>query len=221
MDIQKFVFREKLRADSFRLLAACFYEPQREIFQEYLLHDLVTSMKKLCPVAADYAEEMIKLLPIYADEELLVDYSRLFLGPTELLAAPYGSVYLDKDGCVMGDSTMAVIAFYNSHGLVMDGEFKEVPDHIAAELEFVYYLIYKEIEAIEASDMTAAAAALESQELFMNTFLRSWVDKFSGRIAEGADTGFYRALAGCLSALIYKTDIQDSLPEELKATAAT
>ncbi|MBI5632938.1 MAG: molecular chaperone TorD family protein [Nitrospirae bacterium] len=220
MDIQTFVSREKLRADSFRLLAACFYEPQRDMFEEGLLHNLAGSLKMICPGAVDYAEEMIKLLPLHSDEELLVDYSRLFVGPTGLLAAPYGSVYLDKDRCVMGDSTMAVIAFYNSHGLVMDGDFKEMPDHIAVELEFMYYLAYKEIEALELPDMTAAAAALESQEFFINKFLRPWADKFAGKMMEGAETAFYRALAGCLSALLYRSDIRSSLPEELKATAA-
>lgn len=221
MVIQEFVSREKLRGDSFRLLAACFYQPQRDMFQEGLLHDLAESLKELCPGAADYAEEMIKLLQVYSDEELLVDYSKLFVGPAELLAAPYGSVYLEKERRLMGDSTMAVIDFYKSRGLVMDTDFKEVPDHIAVELEFMYYLVFKEIEAIEAKKMEEAVAALESQEIFMTGFLRPWADKFADKMTEGAETGFYKALAGCLSAFLYKTDIQDSLPEKLKAAAVS
>jgi TorA maturation chaperone TorD len=221
VDIEEFVSREKLRGDSFRLLAACFYQPQRDIFQEGLLHNLAESLKKLCPGAADYAQEMIKLLQVYSDEELLVDYSRLFIGPSELLAAPYGSVYLEEERRLMGDSTMAAIDFYKSRGLVIDTDFKEVPDHVAVELEFMYYLVFKEIEAIEAGNMTAAAAAVESQEIFLNNFLRSWADKFAGKMAEGAETGFYRALAGCFSAFVYKTDIPESLPETLKASAVS
>lgn len=219
MDIQEFVSREKLRGDGFRLLAACFYQPQRDIFQEGLLHDLAASLKELCLGAADYAEEMIKLLQSYSDEELLVDYSRLFVGPAELLAPPYGSVYLEKERRLMGDSTIAAIDFYKSRGLVIDADFKEVPDHIAVELEFMYYLVFKEIEAIEATNMEAAAAALQSQETFMNSFLRPWADKFANKMTEGAETGFYKALAGCLSAFVYKTDVQDSLSEKLKAAA--
>ncbi|MBA4373921.1 MAG: hypothetical protein C0402_13815, partial [Thermodesulfovibrio sp.] len=86
---------------------------------------------------------------------------------------------------------------------------------------FMYYLVFKEIEAIEAKDMTASAAALESQEIFLNNFLRSWVDTFAVKMAEGAETGFYKALSGCLSAFVYKTDIHESLPEELKATTVS
>lgn len=221
MDIKEFASLEKLRGESFRLLAACFYQPRKDIFQEGLLHDLAESLKRLSASAADYAEEMVKLLQVHSDEELLVDYSRLFMGPAELLAAPYGSVYLEKEGRVMGDSTMAAIDFYKSHGLVMDKDFREVPDHVAVELEFMYYLVFKEIEAIEANDMPTAATALESQETFLNNFLRPWADKFAAKVAEGAETGFYKALAGCLSALIYRADVRESLPEKLKAAATS
>jgi len=207
------------RCNSYRLLAACFYEPQRNIFEKGTLQDLAESLQDICPAAADYAAAMIKMLQEYSEEELLVDYARLFVGPSELLAPPYGSVYLEKEGRLMGDSTMAAVDFYRSRGLVMDADFREVPDHIAAELEFMYYLVYKEIEALEASDMKAAAAALEAQDSFMHVFLLRWVDKFSGRIAENADTDFYRALAGCLSSFIYKSDTYDRRPDELRAAA--
>lgn len=221
MNIQEFVSREKLRGDGFRLLAACFYQPQKDIFQEGLLHDLAASLKELRPDAADYAEEMIRLLQAYSDEELLVDYSKLFVGPAELLAPPYGSVYLEIERRLMGDSTIAAIDFYKSRGLVMDADFKEVPDHIAVELEFMYYLVFKELEAIEVKNMEEAAAALESQKIFMNSFLRPWADKFTEKMTEGAETGFYKALAGCLSAFVYRSDIHDSLPEKLKAAAVS
>lgn len=219
VNIQEFAVLERSRSDIFRLLAACFYQPLRDVFQEDLLKDLTASLEKLCPGAADYAEEMIKLLAVYPYEELLVDYSRLFVGPGGLLAAPYGSVYLERDRLVMGDSTMAVMAFYSSHGLVLDSEFKDLPDHIAVEIEFMHYLIFKEIEALDASDITTAVAVLESQDTFMNKFLCPWVDKFSGRMADGSETGFYRALAGCLSSFIYNTDLYDRRPEELRAAA--
>lgn len=221
MDIQEFVSREHIRGNSFRLLAACFYPPQREIFQEGLLHDLAASLKEVCPEAASSAEEMLRLLPAYSDEELLVDYSRLFIGPGELFAAPYGSVYVEKERRVMGDSTMDVVAFYNAHGLVMDSDFREVPDHVAVELEFLYYLVFKEIQALDAKDTTTAAAALESQEIFMDRFLRPWANTFADRMTEGAETGFYKALAGCFSAFVCKAGVQEGLPETLKAAAVS
>jgi TorA maturation chaperone TorD len=220
VDIKDFIVREKARCDSFKLMAACFYQPQLNVFQEErLLNNLVETLKMVCLSASVDAGNMTIALNMHSEEELLIDYAKLFVGPNELLAAPYGSIYLEKDRRVMGDSTMEVIEFYKSHGLVMDEDFKEVPDHIAVELEFMYYLIFKEIEAIEKSDMASAIATIEAQEFFMNKFLRSWADKLAEKIIKHAETSFYRALAGCLSSFINKTEIQDSLPEELKAAA--
>ncbi|MBW1770891.1 MAG: molecular chaperone TorD family protein [Deltaproteobacteria bacterium] len=81
-------------------------------------------------------------------DDLCVDFARLFVGPYALLAPPYGSVYLDGERKVMGDSTMDVCMRYAEVGLQLADHFKEVPDHIAAELEFIYFLILKEAEAI-------------------------------------------------------------------------
>lgn len=219
MDIREFVSREKARSDSFRFLAACFYQPEMDILKKELLPNLLKSLEISFEAAAAFAKEALKLLAAYSEKELLVDYAKLFVGPNELLAAPYGSVYLDRDRRVMGDSTMDVIEYYKSHGLVMDEDFREMPDHMAAELEFMYYLVFKEVEAIEKSDMASAIAAIEAQEFFMNKFLRSWTDKFAVKIEETAETGFYKAIAACLSAFIYNIEFQDSLPEQLRAAA--
>lgn len=208
---QQVIEYERARCESYKLLAACFYQPQADTFQDGLLQNLEETLKNICPDAAVYAVEMIKMFSLYSEEELLIDYAKLFVGPNELLAPPYGSIYLDKERRVMGDSTMAVVDFYASQGLVIDSDFKELPDHIAAELEFMYYLVFKEIQALESSDLTAASVAIEAQDVFMNKFLRPWADEFAKKIEEGSETGFYKALAGCLSAFIYKTDIYGSL----------
>ncbi|MFN2356106.1 MAG: molecular chaperone, partial [Desulfopila sp.] len=71
-------------------------------------------------------------------QDLLVEYARLFVGPFELLAPPYGSVYLETGRRLMGDSTIAVQHMYTNAGLTLD--VQEAPDHIALELEFMHYL---------------------------------------------------------------------------------
>jgi TorA maturation chaperone TorD len=222
MEMNEIILLEKMRESCFRLLAACFYLPQKNILiEENLLGNLNMGLGKVCRKAVPFSAEMEKSINNYSEEDLQVEYAKLFVGPFELKAPPYGSVYLDEERRVMGDSTMQVINIYKKEGLSMSADFEELPDHIAVELEFMSYLIYKEIGALEASDMTAAAAAVESQEVFMNKFLRSWVDIFAGKIAEGAETGFYKALAGCLSSFIYKPDIRGGLPEDLKTPAVS
>jgi TorA maturation chaperone TorD len=150
----------------------------------------------------------------YGNEELLVEYSRLFIGPFGVIAPPYGSVYLDGERRVMGDSTMKVIGMYRNEGLSGSSDARELPDHVAVELEFMSYLVFKEIKALETSDLRAAAAAVEKQERFSGEILRRWIPPFCEMIKENTENGFYTALAQCAS-----TFIGVSRPADLRGVA--
>src|SRR3989337_2370976 len=73
----------------------------------------------------------------------------------------------------MGDSTMKVIGMYRKEGLSGSVDARELPDHVAVELEFMSYLVFAEIKALEASDLRAAIEAVAKQERFSAEFLRS------------------------------------------------
>jgi len=203
MGINQSITLETAKGDCYRFLSACFYQPQNGIFiDEGLLKNLSASLRQICPEAAVFASEMEDKIISCSDEELAVEYARLFVGPFELVAPPFGSVYLDGEKRVMGDSTMEVIKMYQEEGLVRDGDFKNLPDHIAVELEFMYYLTFKGMKAREQADDKASSEVIEKQNIFLNRFLRSWVPQLCDRIKEGTDNGFYKALAGCLNAFI-------------------
>ncbi|MBI5663794.1 MAG: molecular chaperone TorD family protein [Nitrospirae bacterium] len=203
MGINQSITLETARGDCYRLLAACFYQPQKSIFiDEGLLKNLASSLQQVCPEAAVFSSEMEKNVLNYSDEELAVEYARLFVGPYEMIAPPYGSMYLDGERTVMGDSTVEVIRMYQEEGLARDSEFKDLPDHIAVELEFMYYLTFKGMKAREQADDKASSGFIVKQNIFLNRFLRSWAPQFCDRIKEGTDNGFYKSLAGCLYAFI-------------------
>lgn len=216
VDIEELVINERIRGDCYKLLSACFYYPGKEVFiQEGLLKNLTEALKRVCPHAAVFLEKMEEAISHYTDEELLVDYSKLFVGPYELKAPPYGSVYLDKEKKVMGDSTMEVIETYSEAGLSINDDFKELPDHIAVELEFMYYLIFKETEALEKSEMDAALHFIGMQRAFLDRFLGRWVGQFCEKIKEGTDNNFYLALADCVSAFIMNSAIPNGIYKHL------
>ena len=207
MDIKELMINESIRGDCYRLLAACFYYPKKEVFiQEDLFRNLTDALKRICPAAGVFSEKMEETIYHYTEEDLTVDYAKLFVGPTELLAPPYGSVYLDGARQVMGDSTMGTIKIYQDEGLSIDDEFRELPDHITVELEFMSYLIFKEIEALKQSDFERAKGFIDKQEIFLNTFLYRWAPPFCEKIREGTDNGFYKALADCLSSFILESN---------------
>jgi len=201
--MDEMILRERARGDCYRFLSACFCQPEKNVFQEEkLLQNLTKSLHNICPEAALFSASMEESILEYGNEELLVEYSRLFIGPFGVVAPPYGSVYLDGERRVMGDSTMKVIGMYRNQGLSGSADVRELPDHVAVELEFMSYLVFEEIKAMEKSDLRAAVEAVEKQERFSGEFLRRWIPPFCERIKENSENGFYTALAQCASTFI-------------------
>lgn len=210
----KFILHEERRGDCYRFLAACFYLPQKDLFaQEDLFENLRKSLEPVCPEAARLSIGMREAFLRSSDDDLSAEYARLFVGPYKLRAPPYGSVYLDKGRRVMGDSTMEVMSFYREEGLSIDDAFKELPDHICAELEFMYYLIHKELEALNNSDTNKALEYKEKQDLFLNRFLRRWVPLFCEETREGTNSEFYRVLVDCLLTFIRSSEVPENFTE--------
>jgi TorA maturation chaperone TorD len=189
------------RSDAYRLLAACFCEPEREMFiEESLCANLAGLMDGLSIPAGELFRKMDKEMREKEQQELLVEYSALFLGPAEILAQPFGSVYLDREGLVMGDSTMAVKKIHAEAGV----KFEEdgLPDHIAVELEFMSFLEGKiaEAEAVGNQEDLADFSAIESR--FFHPYLAAWAPKFADLIGKHSKLDYYRALAEALAAFI-------------------
>ena len=95
----------------------------------------------------------------------------------------------------MRDSTMAVLEMYQEGGFEIDEDFRELPDHIAAELEFLYLLIYRENEARRNDDPEALTAMAGLRKRFLDEHLGSWIGPFTAAVKAGAQSGFYRELA--------------------------
>jgi TorA maturation chaperone TorD len=198
-----------LREDAYRLLAACFYPPSPELFEERCLPVLADLLEKLAPDAARHARDAAHAGEQTSPESLAVEHARLFVGPFQLVAPPYGSLYLDDAKTVMGESTGKVSAFYGSCGLHLADDFHEMPDHIAVELEFLSFLAHKERESAAAGDRVEANRFAGLQRSFLDRFLLPWLPPFTRSILEGTESPFYQAIARCTG--IYVTGDRDCL----------
>lgn len=206
---------KKHRGDIYRFLAAFFYiPPKKMLLQERVFENLISALKQASPEATEFSIKMQEALLDETEERMAVDYSKLFVGPFELQAPPYGSFYLEKGKRVMGDSTIEVLKMYNDLGLSIDSDFKEMPDHIAVELEFMYYLIEKEVQALEEPNLNSAPHFIEAQEFFLSKFLNRWVPPFCKRIKENTENEFYKALADCV--LIFLKNEMESIRADQK-----
>jgi len=192
------------REDLCRYLAACYYEPEPAFEEAGMFGALADAAKLVVPELVPLAKSLGEQFRATDVRNLLLDYTRLFLGPMDILAKPYGSFWLDAEKTLMGESTMAVLALYGEADFEMDDEFKELPDHIAAELEFLYLLIFRENEARMAGDDARLAAVLDLQKRFLSRHLGVWIGRFAAAVRTAAQCDFYRKLADLTEAFVGK-----------------
>ncbi|MBI4653495.1 MAG: molecular chaperone TorD family protein [Nitrospirae bacterium] len=208
---EELIQREDYRAQCYRLLSACYCTPEENTLKQFkeegLVKNLITALEPICDNAAPFARNMDDALSKYTNTEILVDYSALFIGPFELLAPPYGSVYLEGKRTVMGDTTIDAVKHYRKAGVEMDPAQNDIPDHISVELEFMYYLINKGVEAYQNANNEEALKYINMQEDFLRRHLGVWVPKFAKDLRNGAQNSFYKNLADCTLAFI-KSDME-------------
>lgn len=182
----------KLRA--YRALATAFYFPSPD------LSSVVQELRDaLASLGVNLFEEDLSTLEMCLAEnkavpELVQEYCKLFYGPAKLLAPPYESIYRDG-GVTMGESTLSVIKAYSEAGVAVSQDFKNLPDHVAAELEFMYYLCAKEVEAFKKEDLRGARHYLLLQKLFLKEHLTQWLPQFSKRVEENGTNDVYPRFA--------------------------
>ncbi|MFW6042559.1 MAG: TorD/DmsD family molecular chaperone [Chloroflexota bacterium] len=209
---------ENLRETIYRSLALCYALPTADTLA--ILPDLEDALRNVCDVAAEAVAALRAEAP--SIETLKIDYSRLFIGPFKVLAPPYGSIYLDNARTVMGPSTADVRNRYREFGLDISQDFKDAPDHISAELEFLYYLVFQELEALKQADVESARILLDAQKSFLDAHLGAWVAEFTDRVSAHAETEFYSNLARATAAFI-RCDLDNiaeiSIPKLADVTA--
>ncbi len=190
------------REDAYRLLAACYYSPAASLFEENCCASLATLLEGVTPDAAQYANEAADAMKTESPESLAVEHARLFIGPFQLVAPPYGSIYLDDAKTVMGDSTARVAAFYHACGLELADDFHELPDHFAVELEFISFLAFKQREAELSGDEGEVTRIVSLQQEFLARFLMPWLTPFTSAVITDGEAPFYQAIARCTAAFI-------------------
>lgn len=132
------------------------------------------------------------------EAQLNDDFNRLFYGPAALLAPPYESVYVSADGRVMGHAAFDVLDCYSRNGLSLRETFRDCPDHIAAELEFMAHLCAKEENAWNTGTIGEAATLRAAQKRFLDEHPIRWIPQFCCRVSSGAHSHFFQTVARIL-----------------------
>jgi TorA maturation chaperone TorD len=145
---------------------------------------------------------------LYTIQLLRLEHDRVF-GHTISSDCPpyetqYGAGIIFAQTQRMGDIT----AFYRAFGVQISPGAHERHDHIAAELEFMSILAFREAVAIVDNDREHLTDVRDAERKFLMEHLATWALSFAerlgrkGRTATPHDGGYYVALAECLDGLV-------------------
>jgi TorA maturation chaperone TorD len=130
-----------------------------------------------------------------AFERISDDYTCLFVGPNQLLAAPWESVYTNKDRAVFQRETVSVKNWYLRFDLALATEYNEPADHVGLEFGFLAHLAELTIAASDIRDGAEVKRLIDAQRAFLAHHILPWVPRWANEVIEHARTDFYRGLA--------------------------
>ena len=173
-------------ADAFRVLGALFYLSPRDSgmadIRNYLAHGNLQSewpwgtQDELNQISLDFATTTDLTV-------LAAHHQRLFFGPGPLLAPPWGSVYLDKQNCLFGDSTQALVGICAKRGIAPTQQYhtlREPLDHFG-------FLCFMIAISADADDESLARSLLVEH-------LLPWSNRFLSLFDDAClESPFYRA----------------------------
>jgi TorA-specific chaperone len=126
-------------------------DPVRQTIQNGRFRLLVTRiLPLLSPSSAQEMETVCQMIQEDARSEEFIDmlrdgYVRLFVNDAGNISAPlYESCYESESGALMGPAAVKMDHRLKAHGLSIQTTGNEPPDHLAVELEFLYFLLFQE-----------------------------------------------------------------------------
>jgi len=183
-------------AGMYGLLASLF---AREIDQEQLTQLRSPAFREVLEaLEVDLGDEFFTQDQESLLEELAIEFTALFIGPGNFIS-PHESVHHQRDdgdhGKLWGADTVAVKKFIEATGLEYQAGFGGMPDHIAAELEFVQKLE----ERIGSARADGQSELVDNLELikgrFLTEHLLAWGPGLMDKVIKKARLSFYREIA--------------------------
>lgn len=117
------------------------------------------------------------------DEERLdrvrEEYTRLFIGPDKLIAAPWESVYTTKERALFQESTLAVRGWYQNYGYELAQAPNYPDDHISPMLHFLALTTERAAACVRDDVLCGYRNMLEGQKLFEQNHILNWVHQYA------------------------------------------
>lgn len=129
------------------------------------------------------------------------EYQRLFIGPAHFEAPPWGSVYLDPEQVILGNSLVALRSWMRVKGIAINDGLVEPEDQVGKMLVLLGWLTAEKPELVEE---------------FLSDHLMPWVLRYLDLMEADARHPFYRGVAQlCRITLVDICRLLDVKPKEL------
>ena len=168
-------------AFSARVLGALFYFAPNSTLAEPLVAAFTDGeWLEQWPYAVEHADALSAGFAAQGDESLPQAWQRLFIGPSALPSPPWGSVWLDRENVLFGDSTLALRQWMRENAIAFEMQQNEPEDHFGTLLLLTAWLAENGREA-ECAQLLA-------------WHLLPWSTRFLSVFVDNARHPFYTAL---------------------------
>lgn len=197
-------------------------EPTKEMMNAVSSEESLQTITLFESEDSDAAKELGRVLASCRelDDECLSrmrdEYTRLFIGPEDLIAAPWESVYTTKERALFQESTLAVRNWYKKYHYLPAGYPRIPDDHISLMMHFLELTTGKAITLLEEERLEECKNMLEGQKIFEKNHLLNWVGTYAEEMQRSAMKEFYpRFVHAAAEFLKYDHQIIDELQQYL------
>ncbi|TQS58774.1 Tat proofreading chaperone DmsD [Salmonella enterica subsp. enterica serovar Typhimurium] len=186
-----------------RVLGALFYYSPESHETAPLVQALLNDdWQAQWPLDAEALAPVAAMFKTHSEESLPQAWQRLFIGPYALPSTPWGSVWLDRESVLFGDSTLALRQWMRENGIQFEMQQNEPEDHFGSLLLLAAWLA--------ENDRHHECEQLLAWHLF------PWSSRFLDVFIDHAGHPFYQALGQLARLTLAQWQAQLIIPVAVK-----
>lgn len=205
---------------AYRVLSQAFAYPRPDTIAQLRREDLplaLAAAAAMPPLVSEGLRSTASELEDATTESLEASFRDLFTHVHSADCPMYETDYGARDVWRQSSVLVDVAGFYRAFGVE---ERAERPDHVAAELEFLHMVTYKQAWAAAHGDRANRGICRDAEVAFLRDHALRWIPGFAARVEALAGGGPYAAAARTTRALLLSEAdrhglevIEDVVPE--------
>ena len=199
---------------SVQQLCRVYWDPSEELSRQILKESFLQPFKAVALLIETHEDaelvELRTLLGGFSESESFLDYLeegyvRLFINDRGGITAPlYASCYEDEGNPqLMGQAAVGMLKRISDLNIRLDEDIHEPPDHLAIQLEVLYFILTQANTLGRPKQLAAAAE-------FVQACMRPWVEAFYARLTKETRCRFYPLVTRVLLSIL---QMVSALPE--------